>query len=251
MAVVSGPKITGLRDLALSIDMGNVKSYPGSGTTINNQISPTNNELSNKASLYETYDLETADYVVPNPSIPALPTYTSNSASSTATFNGIANYLSFTTPSLSTTISVEIWARLGAGYSNNMMIGFDTYNIFCLNGGLGFTTSNNDLYGISSATVTSLGLVNNWKHYVFEMRTDVSYTNNKIYVNTVAQTLSQQTGTESTANRKLNNYGAIAGWTNTPGYEMPMSFGLMRIYNRALTQTEITDNYNLFRGRYL
>ena len=252
MAVVSGPQITGLRDLALSIDMANVKSYAGSGTTITNPIvQTTTNELSNKGSFYDIFDTIVADYVIPNAPASALPTF-STANFGTATFDGTGNCLTFTTPTLGTTVTVELWARLGSAYSGNMMVGFDTYNIWTLNGGLGFTTSNNDLYGISSATVTSLGLVNNWKHYVFEMRTDVSYTNNKLYVNAAIQSLSQQVGSEAASNRRLNtNYGAIASWSNVQGYEMPMTFGLMRIYNRALTQTEITDNYNLFSGRYI
>ena len=84
------------------------------------------------------------------------------------------------------------------------------------------------------------------------MRTDVAYTNNKLYVDTVSQALTQQTGSELTANRRLNtNYGAVGAWPNVQGYEMPMTFGLIRIYNRALTQTEITDNYNLNRYRFI
>jgi hypothetical protein len=251
MAVVAGPKINGLRDLALSIDMANVKSYAGSGTTINNQMAQTTNELSVKASFYDVYDIIVADYVIPNDPATALPTFNTTNFG-TATFDGIGNYLSFTTPNLSSVVSVEIWARLGAAYSDNMMIGFDSYCIRSISGGLGFTTLNNDLYGISQANVTSLGLVNAWKHYVFEMRTDVAYTNNKLYVDTVSQALTQQTGSELAANRRLNtNYGAVGAWPNTQGYEMPMTFGLIRIYNRALTQTEITDNYNLNRYRFI
>jgi hypothetical protein len=252
MGVSSGPRINGLTDLAISIDMANAKSYVGSGTAINNQIARTTSELTNKASFYDVYDLQVADYVIPNAPATALPSFTTTNLG-TATFDGIGNYLSFAAPTLGTTVSVEIWAKLDSSYSGNMMVGFETYNIWCLNGGLGFNTSNSDLYGISSANVSTLGLVNTWKHYVFEMRTDVSYTNNKIYVDSVNQVLTQQAGSESSANRKFNTtgYGTIAAWTNAQGYEMPMTFGLFRIYNRALTQAEITSNYNANRSRFV
>lgn len=252
MAVFSGPRASGISDLAVSIDMANVKSYAGTGTTITNQVvQTTTNELSNKGSFYDIYDTIVADYVIPNAPATSLPTFSTTNFG-TATFDGTGNSLTFTTPTLGTTVTVEVWARLGAAYSGNMMVGFDTYNIWALNGGLGFTTSNNDLYGISSANISTLGLVNNWKHYVFEMRTDVSYSNNKMYIDGVSQVISQQVGSEAASNRRLNtNYGAIASWSNVQGYEMPMTFGLMRIYNRALTQTEITNNFILHRGRYI
>jgi hypothetical protein len=84
------------------------------------------------------------------------------------------------------------------------------------------------------------------------MRTDVAYSNNKIYIDTVSQVVTQQTGTEAAANRKFNtNFGTIAAWTNAQGYEMPMTFGLARIYNRALTQAEITSNFNAIRSRFI
>jgi hypothetical protein len=132
-----------------------------------------------------------------------------------------------------------------------MLVGFETYNIWCFNGGLGFNTSNSDLYGISSATASSIPLVASWKHYVFEMKTAVSYTNNKMYIDAVSQTLSQQTGSELAANRKFGTNGTIASWNNLSGYEMPMTFGLVRIYNRALTADEVTRNYYANRNRFV
>jgi hypothetical protein len=93
--------------------------------------------------------------------------------------------------------------------------------------------------------------VDNWKHYVFEMRSDVSYTNNKIYINTISQTISQQSSSENAGGRTFNSgNGRISGWRNDTNYPIPMNCSSFKVYNRALTSTEITQNYNALRGRF-
>jgi hypothetical protein len=246
----AGPKNSGSSNFGLVIDIGNTKSYSGSGTTVTNPINQTNTELSVKDTFYKVYDLEVADYIIPNSPSTSLPSYSSSNGG-IITFNGIGNYLDITVSNLNTTTTIEIWANIGSNYTNNTLFGFGSYTIWGGNGSFGFNTSNNDLYGISSGTVSSLGLVNNWKHYVFEMRSDVSYTNNKMYINTVEQTLSQQQGTENSSNRNFNNgSGRIASWQRFFGYEMPMSLAFLSIYNRSLTTEEIIINYNSSKGRF-
>jgi hypothetical protein len=250
MAVHGGPKISATNGLILSFDIANSKSYVGFGNTVNDLVNQTTNELSIQDSFYKIYDPIVADYVIPNSPPTNLPISDSNNFGNVI-FDGIGNALKFSTPPLGSTITVEMWIKLGSDYSNNMLLSFGSYTIWCLGGGLGFNTSNNDLYGISSATVSSLGLLNQWKQYIFEMRTDVSYTNNKIYINTQNQSLSQQVGTESSSGRKFDNINCrISTWANTTGYEMPMSLSLVRIYNRSLTAAEISNNFNLGRSRF-
>jgi hypothetical protein len=117
---------------------------------------------------------------------------------------------------------------------------------------MGFNTNNSDVYGISSSTVTNLGIANNWTHYIFEMRTDVSYTNKKIYINGNLQTLGTILGTEDAAKRTFNNgIGRISGYYFSPNsYAMSMDLGSFKIYNRALSQQEILQNFNATRFRY-
>lgn len=159
-------------------------------------------------------------------------------------FDGTDDYANFFAPNLGTTTTVEMLCKIGSGYNGKMFFGFLYYDVWCGGGNLGFNTAGGDVYGISSNSVTSLGLVNNWKHYVFEMRSDVSYTNNKIYINGVSQSLSQQLGGENAGSRNFNSgNGRIAGWTADFNYPMPMNCGFFKIYNRALTQSEILINY--------
>jgi hypothetical protein len=250
MGVFSGPRNPAISNVAVSMDMASVKSYSGSGTAVVDPISRTTNELSNRDSYYEIYDLTVGDYVIPYSSPTALPTFSANN-SGTVTFDGTNNSLRFATPTLGSTITVEMWARLAAGFANNTMFAFETYTVSTLGGGLGFSTSYDDLYGANSTTVTSVGVANTWRHYIFEMRTDVSYSNNKIYVDSSLITpLSQVVGTEVTANRRFSTYGSISSWPNVDGSEMPMTFSNIKIYTRALTQAEITQNYNATRSRF-
>jgi hypothetical protein len=248
MGCFSGPRIADPSDLASSIDLANPKNYSGSGTLITDAATGLSSELSNRDVYYKVYDLEVADYVLPNSGPPPLPTF-STSNGGEVTFDGASNCLRFNTPTLGTTITVEIWAKFGTNYADNILFGFDTYKISTLAGGLGFSTTNNDIIGISQSTLATLGVIDTWNQYVFEMRTDVSYTNNKIYINGVLQTLTAN-GTESAANRKFNTYGSVASWVTSVGYETPMTLSTFRLYNRSLTATEVLANYNAIRSRF-
>ena len=166
------------------------------------------------------------------------------------TFDGTNDYLDFTAPNLSGTATVEMVCKIGSGYSDKMFMGWSAYDVWCGSGHLGYNTGNGDVYGISSSTVSSLGLVNNWKHYIFEMRSDVAYTNNKIYINGASQTLSQQLSGEAPGNRNFNSgNGRIADWRLT-GYYMPMDCAVFKVYNRALSAGEVRQNYLHYKTRF-
>jgi hypothetical protein len=214
--------------LVLYLDAGYRSSYPTTGTTWNNVsgVSGGTNTLVNG------------------------PVY-SGTSGGTITFDGVDDYADFNAPNLGTTTTVEMWCKIGSNYINRMFFGWNLYDVFCGGGNLGFNTAASDVYGISSSVVSSLGLVNNWKHYVFEMRSDVSYTNNKIYINGVSQTLSQRIGSESVGNRNFNNgNGRIASWRQSTDYIMPMECAVFKVYNRALTQNEINQNFNATKSRF-
>jgi len=165
--------------------------------------------------------------------------------------DGVDDYLDFYAPGLGNTATVEMWCKIGSGYSGKMFFGWLRYDVWCNGGSIGYNTSSGDVYGISQATVNSLGIVGQWAHYVFEMRSDVSYTNNKIYINSVNQTLSQQYGGENSSTRSFNNgYGRIALWRAGGTYHMPMNCAAFKVYNRALTTSEVLQNYNAQKKRF-
>ena len=84
------------------------------------------------------------------------------------------------------------------------------------------------------------------------MRSYVSYTNNKIYINGTSQTLSQQLASENSGNRNFNSgAGRIAIWrASTASFFMPMECAVFKVYNRALTQNEINQNYNATKAKF-
>ena len=213
--------------LVLCLDAGNRRSYPGSGTTWFDLSSGGNNVTLVNGITF------------------------SNSNNGVLVFDGTDDHVDFFAPNLGSTATVEMICNIGSNYADDMFFGWALYDVWCGSGNLGFNTANGDVYGISSATISSLGLVNNWKHYVFEMRTDVSYTNNKIYINGSLQQLSQQLSTENTGTRVFNSgNGRLAGWRNDTNYRMGMNCAMFKIYNKALSSTEVQQHFNALRGRF-
>jgi len=168
-------------------------------------------------------------------------------------FDGTDDYVLFDAPiGSTTTVSVEMWSKIPSSYPSDMFFGWNAYDVWCDNGNIGYNTNNGDVYGISAATVSSLGLVNNWVQYVFEMRSDVSYTNNKIYINGISQSLSQLQNSENGGNRNFNSgAGVFPGYrASLASYLMAYQVGSFRVYNRALSAAEITQNFNAQRNRF-
>jgi len=214
--------------LVLALDAADKLSYPGTGTTWrdlsgnNNTTTLTNGPTFNRANM------------------------------GSIVFDGVDDYVNFYAPNLSGTAVIEMWTKLtiSAG-SFGMLFGWANYDVYYNGGLMGYNTFNaNDVYGINGATVTSLQLLNNWKHYIFEMRSDVAYTNNKIYVNGVSQTLSQQASSENAGNRNFNSGLGAIGTARGSAFYTPMTCGVFKVYNRALTATEILQNYNATKSRY-
>jgi hypothetical protein len=211
--------------LVAYFDVANTRSYIGSGTTVNGLVSGIGFTLTNGVGFGTT-------------------------GTSYFIFDGTDDNIPFSIPSPGTILSIEIWARIKA-FSGGMPFGFDRYDVWTANGAMGYNTAASDQYGLTSTQVTNLGLVNQWKHYIFEMRTDVSYSNNKIYINGQNQSLSQVAGTENAGLRSFNSgNGRISSWLNSSAFNISMDLAQFRIYNRALSTTEVVQNYNATKKRY-
>ena len=201
--------------------------------------------------------------------------------------DGDNDHVNFEAPNIdanTTTVTVEVLAQVHIdthiedtnGY---MIFGWDEYSVWTgpvIGDGtqiaLGFNTGNGDLYGLSSSRVEQLGinkddgptdpdhdtLPGQWTHYIFEMRKDVSYTNNKIYINgnlqSALEVVRAGNGEDSTE-RNFNpaNYGQgrISGRRFDTNYRIPMEISLFRVYNKALTQEEVTERYDAVSGRFV
>jgi hypothetical protein len=170
------------------------------------------------------------------------------------TFDGTGYFpnINISTLGSATTATIEMWANIPASAfsGGGMPVGFSTYDVW-INNGLGFNTFASDLYGISNAQITSLGLAGNWKHYVFVMNTG-SYTSNQMWINGANQSLSQQAGTINTPSCVFGSpqYIQVPGHSGATSYLIPMTVGLVRAYNRQLSPAEILDNFNSNRSVY-
>jgi hypothetical protein len=228
---VSG--IVNSNGLAINLDATNYNSYNGTGTVWHNLAS---------------LGVDTA-MVTAGGGIPWSNTYTGAFLINGTTSTGYFPVYAASQGSLGSTATVELWANIQA-FSGGMLFGWQGYNIWTNSGAMGYNTFASDQYGISSAQVTSLGLLNNWKHYVFVMNTS-SYLTNQIWVNGVSQTLSQISGTLNAGSCNFNPpYIQIPGSYSSINYLMPLNLGLFRVYNRGLTPAEIVDNFNSKRATY-
>ncbi len=225
MALQHHPRII-TNQLSLYLDPINTRSYAGSGITVNGLISGIGVSLVNGVGFGTTG----TNYFI---------------------LDGTNDNIPFNVPNYGTTLTIEMWAKIKL-FSGGMIFGFNLYDVWTSSGRMGFNTAQSDQYGLTSTQVTSLGLQNQWKHYVFEMRSDVAYTNNKIYINGQNQSLSQVASSENAANRNFNNgNGRISSWLFDNNYNIPMDLAQFRIYNRALTSQEVLQNYNATKRRYI
>ncbi len=201
--------------------------------------------------------------------------------------DGDDDHINFEAPNIdanTTTVTVEVLAQIHIdtqientdGY---MIFGWDEYSVWTgpvIGNGtqiaLGFNTGSGDLYGLTRERVGQLGINKDdgpanpdrdsspgqWTHYIFEMRKDVSYTNNKIYINGNLQSALEvvRAGNgEDESERNFNpaNYGQgrISGRRFDTLYRIPMEISLFRVYNKALTQEEVTERYDAVGGRFV
>jgi len=237
MSTIGGLNI--VRDkLSLYYDFSNIKSYIGSGSSvkdINKKYDSSINGSTNHISSYKGY----------------------------LRLDGSTNYIDVTGWDNTLTnnkITVEFYGRLRE-LDNvfKILFGFNLYDFTITSSyggdsGMGFNTGNGDLYGISLADVNSLNLIGteheNWHHYVLVFD-EVSYTNGKIYIDGVAQSLSQIRNSETTAHTIIGTDFRIGGWRYGAGYHPNMDLGYIRLYNKELSASEVLQNYNAVKNRYL
>jgi hypothetical protein len=224
MAVKSGPLL--IQDgLILAFDAAVPRSYVGSGTTVNGLVEGIGVTLNNGVGFGTT-------------------------GTSYFIFDGVNDNIPFSLPTYGSTLSIEMWSKIKL-FSGGMILGFNLYDVWTSGGAMGFNTASSDQYGLTSTQVTNLSLLNQWKHYVFEMRSDVAYTNNKIYINGQNQSLSQVLSTENATNRNFNSgNGRISSWLADNNYYIPMDLAQFRVYNRSLSAQEVLQNYNASKKRY-
>ncbi len=227
---VTPVRIGSTLQLILHYDAGNLDSYRGGSTVYD--ISGNNNT----GTITIGYQPTTIQYYG-NIGVLRFPAWTNTKLD----FN--ANELT------NTTITVEMWALVD-DFAGGMFFGFSIHDVWTSGGTLGFNTGMGDVYGISAARINALNIRDRWTHYTFVMNVG-DYTRNRIYINGVEESLSQQYSYQNTSRANFNSgVGRIGGWLYDNSYQQVMDLAIFKIYNRGLTPAEITTLYNEQRARF-
>lgn len=132
--------------------------------------------------------------------------------------------------------SVSFWMRWD-GTTNVMPIGWQQHDLWLTGGFFGFNTGNGDVYGINST-----GLANSW-HHVVAIFTNGSVATNSLYIDGVAQVLSQKQSAPITSAAVVNSTLRISGWGASTGYKFRGLIDQVKVYNGALTPAEVSALY--------
>jgi hypothetical protein len=212
--------------LIVNLDAGFTTSYPTTGTT--------------------WYDLSgnTSNGTLQNG-----PTFTSANSGSIITDaidDTIQINYNFTQHS---TITINFFAN--SSYNDQSMIwsmGSSGPDWYISAGAMGYNSYGGDTYGLSSTQISNLGLRNNWRLITMTYTQNSPVSNNKVYVNGIEQSTSQQAGT--TNGMGFGNQINFASAFNNASYNLAATIGYISIYNRALTAAEVLQNFNALKGRF-
>jgi hypothetical protein len=211
--------------LVLRLDAGNPASYPGSGTTWT--------DLSGNGN---------------NGTLVNGPTFSSDNGG-TIVFDGVDDYADIPIPLATSysTVTIEGFIKWNS-FNSGMFLGFTTYDVWTSGNTLGYNSGASNVVGINAATVTSLGLLGNYKHYTFVMNSSGLLSTNKIYINGISQSISAVVNADGNIPGLATNL-RLASWNNG-AYHGSVQYGNLNIYNRALSDQEILQNYNVNRARF-
>ena len=211
--------------LVLALDAGNTKSYPGSGTTWT--------DLSGNGN---TGTLQNS------------PTY-SSANSGYFTLNGSTQYATGTNASsvqITGNLTLSAWVVLGdSGYQGiiSKMISspYNGYGLVKASGYFAFWTASGNAYTYTYSDITYTSN-NNWFHVVGVRTAGV----NRIFINGVRQIDSQSPSlSDSGAAFVIGRY-----YSDVNNFYAGGKIALASVYNTALTDAEVLQNFNALRGRF-
>ena len=221
MGTISGP--FSIPDgLIYHIDPANPKSYIGTGTTIYDLSGNGNTSNFTNGALYQNYQ------------------------KGVVVVDGNNDYILTPVFNLTSPVTISAWVKniagdgsifgaygTGVGYGNGE-------NIFSF--GNKYVTIQGNNFGFKTFYFSDLNL-NTWQNLV--MTRDAS-NNMRVYLNGIGST----TGAISYSNTlQMNQIGRYSNFTNQ--YNAKGSIGEVKIYNRALSASEVLQNYNATKKRYV
>jgi hypothetical protein len=244
MAISRGPRIV-TNGLVLALDAADKNSYPGSGTTWTDLSGNNNGTLTNN------------------------PTF-SNLNNGVIVFDGTNDYVVTSNIDLSNTnvISVDMWVKIinykeVAANANILLELSANFNSVTTGFVVVFGDDSNPVYNGTYPIVLALQgnvgyninywnktLVNdlNWHHWCCIFDKSQTTQETFIYIDGISRT-----GTNTSfANNNTNNFGNLplyfAGRAAT--FNSNVQLSNIKIYNRALSATEVLQNYNATKTRF-
>jgi hypothetical protein len=228
MSLGHSPRIV-TSGLVYCLDAANLKSYPGSGTTWT--------------------DLATAK----NASLQGSPSFNTGNAGYINFTSAGSQYANSVTVGDLSTWTVEVFVRFTASYSSkvSMVIGGQYNGSNKINFTIGtnnaptnyniavgfFDGSWRSTTGVAYATNTWVHIVGTYDGSTIKQFTNGGQVQSLNYIGTPAS------GGEIRINRRWDDVVSI-------GNLFDVNIGTIRIYNRALSNTEISQNFNANSGRY-
>jgi hypothetical protein len=197
--------------LVLYLDAANPVSYPGTGTA--------------------WYDISSRNT---NGTLVNTPTFSNINADSFI-FNGTDQYVSFANDPLSTytALTFDCWFKLDPTESNAFLISSDTLRLYL--------EASNTWY-INPSFTTSKSFTwtfnTNWNNIIVTANSSTITG----YINGVAATITTGGSLGSQTNM-------VIGGRDSNSY-LNGNIAAVKIYNKVLTQSEVTQNYNALKGRF-
>ncbi len=137
-----------------------------------------------------------------------------------------------------TKTTVDFWMYWD-GTNSIMPFGWRYYDLWLVNGKFGFNTGNSDIYGIADSS----SLKNGW-HHITAVFNNGDYTENKLYIDGVSQTLAQQRSTQAPSRAVVASSARIGGWKASNGYRFRGKIDELKIWNGELSASTIKKIYN-------
>lgn len=222
MALQYSPSIV-TNGLVYCSDPVNVRSYPGTGTSL--------------------FDISNSGYTG---TLTNGPIYTSG-INGYFTYDGVDDRVvtSFNPNYLSTTWEAWIYCTQNISTYNMFMGSYLPY--FGFYNGNSLIFSNTIGSGQQTISATSTLSLNTWYYTCFTTQQSGSNTIASIYVNGVLDTQSTLTGLQ---NAPSYPFGIGDGEASFTWYPFKGRIGPVKLYNRTLSAAEILQNFNAIRGRY-
>ena len=207
-------------EIALSVDAGDHKSYPGSGSTWVERVGPANGTIYG------------ASFSKANGGI--------------LDFDGTDDYVSFgnvtyTQYIYSDNFSLEAWLNADSytGFHHIIGKGYGNYRLGVTSSGYTFRLDSNQLTTSSGTPIAGV-----WQHVVATWEPSTSTA--KVYVDGVLE----QTKTDTNVNWTSTIYNFQIANSSGESYYLNGKVAVGRAYSKTLSLEEVKQNYNALKGRF-